>query len=142
MSLWPHSSAFSNAFALLVGSQSAGSGFLMFGLALAYLMAVVPAATQKRQLAVCIWALGKSPDDIIIRAEHPLAIDPPAQLLASVMAKKKAVGANKVVMDLPMGEGTKLPTLEDAYPQATGPVPMYQQDLRGIDVSPTLQKFI
>jgi AMP phosphorylase len=30
------------------------------------------------------------------------------------MAKKKAVGANKVVMDLPMGEGTKLPTLEDA----------------------------
>ena len=53
-------------------------------------------------------------DDIIIRAEHPLAIDPPAQLLASVMAKKKAVGANKVVMDLPMGDGTKLPTIEDA----------------------------
>lgn len=53
-------------------------------------------------------------DDIIIRAEHPLAIDPRSQLLASVMAKKKAVGANKVVMDLPMGDGTKLPTLEDA----------------------------
>lgn len=53
-------------------------------------------------------------DDIIIRVEHPLAIDPRAQLLASVMSKKKAVGANKVVMDLPMGEGTKLPTLEDA----------------------------
>lgn len=49
-------------------SIAAGSGFLIFGLALAYLMAVVPAATQKRQLAVCIWALGKSPDDIIIRA--------------------------------------------------------------------------
>jgi len=47
---------------------AAGSGFLMFGTALAYLMAVVPAATQKRQLAVVIWALGKSPDDIIIRA--------------------------------------------------------------------------
>ena len=53
-------------------------------------------------------------DDIIIRAEHPLSIDPRAQLLASVMSKKKAVGANKVVMDLPMGEGTKLPTLDDA----------------------------
>ncbi|MFA5862621.1 MAG: AMP phosphorylase, partial [Candidatus Thermoplasmatota archaeon] len=53
-------------------------------------------------------------DDIIIRVEHPLSIDPQAQLLASVMAKKKAVGANKVVMDLPMGEGTKLLTLEDA----------------------------
>lgn len=53
-------------------------------------------------------------DDIIIRVEHPLAIDPQSQLLASVMAKKKAVGANKVVMDLPMGDGTKLPTLEEA----------------------------
>lgn len=53
-------------------------------------------------------------DDIIIRVEHPLSIDPPAQLLASVMAKKKAVGANKVVMDMPMGEGTKLPDLDAA----------------------------
>ncbi|HEX2021087.1 MAG TPA: AMP phosphorylase, partial [Candidatus Thermoplasmatota archaeon] len=53
-------------------------------------------------------------DDIIIRVEHPLSIDPRSQLLASVMSKKKAVGANKVVMDLPTGDGTKLPTLEDA----------------------------
>ena len=52
----------------LLASIAAGSGFLMFGTGLAYLMAVVPAATQKRQLAVVIWALGKSPDDIIIRA--------------------------------------------------------------------------
>jgi hypothetical protein len=52
----------------MLAALAAGSGFTMFGLALAYLMAVVPAATQKRQLAVCIWALGKSPDDIIIRA--------------------------------------------------------------------------
>ena len=52
----------------LLTSVAAGTGFLMFGTALAYLMAVVPAATQKRQLAVVIWALGKSPDDIIIRA--------------------------------------------------------------------------
>ncbi len=52
----------------ILTAMAAGSGFLMFGTALAYLMAVVPAATQKRQLAVCIWALGKSPDDIIVRA--------------------------------------------------------------------------
>ena len=52
----------------LLTSVAAGTGFLMFGTALAYLMAVVPAATQKRQLAVVIWSLGKSPDDIIIRA--------------------------------------------------------------------------
>jgi Ion channel len=49
-------------------SLSVGSGFLMVGLALAYLMAVVPAATQKRQLGVVIYSLGKGPDDIIIRA--------------------------------------------------------------------------
>jgi hypothetical protein len=52
----------------MLTSICAGSGFLTFGSALAYLMAVVPAATQKRTLAVCIWALGRSPDDIIIRA--------------------------------------------------------------------------
>ncbi len=53
-------------------------------------------------------------DDIIIRVEHPLSLDPVSQLLASVMSKKKAVGAQKVVMDLPMGEGTKLKTAEEA----------------------------
>jgi hypothetical protein len=47
---------------------AAGSGFLLFGLALAYLVPVVSAATAKRQLAVCIWALGKDPADIIVRA--------------------------------------------------------------------------
>ena len=53
-------------------------------------------------------------DDLMIRVQHPLSLDPRSLLLASVMAKKKAVGANKVVMDLPMGDGTKLPTLADA----------------------------
>ncbi len=52
----------------ILTSVAAGSGFLMLGTALAYLMAVVPAATQKRQLAVVVWSLGKSPDDIILRA--------------------------------------------------------------------------
>jgi hypothetical protein len=56
------------AFWQMATSVAAGSGFIMFGTALAYLMAVVPAATQKRQLAVVIWCLGKSPDDIITRA--------------------------------------------------------------------------
>jgi len=50
-------------------------------------------------------------DDIIIRVEYPLGIDPHAQLLASVMSKKKAVGADHVLIDIPMGEGTKVPTM-------------------------------
>jgi AMP phosphorylase len=53
-------------------------------------------------------------DDVIIRAEYPLGIDPHAQLLASVMSKKKAVGADYLLMDIPMGEGTKVPNMEGA----------------------------
>jgi len=53
-------------------------------------------------------------DDLIIKAEYPLGIDPHAQLLASVMAKKKAVGANYLVIDIPMGDGTKVPTMDEA----------------------------
>ncbi|MCK4718086.1 MAG: AMP phosphorylase [Thermoplasmata archaeon] len=48
-------------------------------------------------------------DDLIIRAEYPLSIDPHPQLLASVMAKKKAVGAERLLMDIPMGPETKVP---------------------------------
>jgi AMP phosphorylase len=53
-------------------------------------------------------------DDLIIRVEYPLGIDPHAQLLASVMSKKKAVGAEYLAIDIPMGEETKAPTMEKA----------------------------
>ncbi|MCS7121535.1 MAG: AMP phosphorylase [Archaeoglobaceae archaeon] len=53
-------------------------------------------------------------DDKIIRIEHPLSIDPRPQLLASVMAKKGAVGAKYVVMDIPVGEGAKIESAEVA----------------------------
>lgn len=53
-------------------------------------------------------------DDRIIEVEYPLSIDPKPQLLASVLAKKAAVGADDVVIDLPVGRGTKLPSEEDA----------------------------
>ncbi|PSG97215.1 AMP phosphorylase [Thermoplasmatales archaeon SW_10_69_26] len=53
-------------------------------------------------------------DDIIIRVEHPLSLDPRSLLLASVMAKKRAVGAKHVVIDIPMGPGSKIATMEEA----------------------------
>ena len=53
-------------------------------------------------------------DDEIIRVEYPLSIDPHAQLLASVMAKKKAVGAQHVVIDIPIGDGAKVADEETA----------------------------
>lgn len=51
-------------------------------------------------------------DDIFIQAEYPLSIDP--LLLPSIMGKKKAVGANFVVIDIPTGRGTKIKTIGDA----------------------------
>jgi len=47
-------------------------------------------------------------DDEIIRAEYPLALDPVSILIASVLAKKKAIGADSVVIDIPVGDGTKI----------------------------------
>ncbi len=51
-------------------------------------------------------------DDKLIRIEYPLSIDPHCQLLASIMAKKGAVGAQKVVIDIPTGAGTKIPDIK------------------------------
>ncbi len=47
-------------------------------------------------------------DDAIIRVEYPLSIDPHGQLIASVLAKKKAVGAQYVVIEMPTGDGAKV----------------------------------
>jgi AMP phosphorylase len=51
-------------------------------------------------------------DDLIIRAEYPLAIDPYSQVIASVVAKKKAVGAEYFLLDIPIGPETKVPDEE------------------------------
>lgn len=53
-------------------------------------------------------------DDIIIRVERMLGIDPRAQLLASVMSKKLAVGADKIVIDIPVGLGSKVEDMANA----------------------------
>jgi len=51
-------------------------------------------------------------DDLIIRVEYPLSIDPYAQVIASVLAKKKAVGADYFLLDIPTGPNTKVPDFE------------------------------
>ncbi len=53
-------------------------------------------------------------DDKIIRAEHPLSLDPEGQVVASVLSKKKAAGSNKVVIDIPYGEGAKVGNIDEA----------------------------
>lgn len=52
-------------------------------------------------------------DDRIIIQEYPFKIDARGQMLASVMAKKFAVGANLVVIDIPVGQFTKVPSIQE-----------------------------
>jgi AMP phosphorylase len=51
-------------------------------------------------------------DDIFVQVEYPLSIDP--LLLPSIASKKKAVGAEYVVIDIPLGMGAKVKTIADA----------------------------
>ena len=64
-----------------------------------------------------VWGgtLGMAPaDDLLIRVEHPLNIDPFGQMLASILSKKLSVGADHVVIDIPVGSEAKVKTMEDA----------------------------
>jgi AMP phosphorylase len=51
-------------------------------------------------------------DDLLIQVEYPLSIDP--LLLPSIMSKKKAIGADYIVVDIPTGRGTKIKTIGEA----------------------------
>lgn len=70
-------------------------------------------ATKTRGAIVWGGALNIAPaDDLIIQVEYPLSLDPHSQIMASIYAKKLAVGANFLVLDIPVGPGTKMPTME------------------------------
>ncbi len=56
-----------------------------------------------------------SVDDKLIRLRRTLALDPEGMVLASVMAKKYAVGANYVLIDIPIGKKAKVRNFRDAY---------------------------
>jgi AMP phosphorylase len=73
-------------------------------------------AVVKKTNACLVWggALELAPaDDLFIRVEYPLGIDP--LLLPSIMSKKKAMGATHVVIDIPTGSGAKIKTAAEAY---------------------------
>lgn len=58
-----------------------------------------------------IWGgyLGMVPaDSKIIRIEKSLKIDPMAQLIASIMSKKLAVGSKYIIIDIPFGKAAKV----------------------------------
>ncbi|NUN11308.1 thymidine phosphorylase [Candidatus Micrarchaeota archaeon] len=53
-------------------------------------------------------------DDKLIQIRNPLHLDPKALLLSSILAKKKAEGAEMALIDLPIGRGTKMKNKEEA----------------------------
>ena len=64
-----------------------------------------------------VWggALNLAPaDDKFIRVERPMSIDAESQLLASIMAKKKSVSSTHILIDIPMGRGSKVKTKKEA----------------------------
>ena len=50
----------------------------------------------------------------IISAERPMGIDPRPMMLASIMSKKVALGIDNLLIDIPMGEGSKIPDMGTA----------------------------
>ncbi|MCX6770045.1 MAG: hypothetical protein NT051_05205 [Candidatus Micrarchaeota archaeon] len=55
-----------------------------------------------------------SADDKLIKIRNPLSLDPRGVMLASIMAKKKSVGAEYVVIDIPIGKGVKIANRAEA----------------------------
>ena len=55
-----------------------------------------------------------SADDKMIKVRNSLKLDPEGLLLASIMAKKKAVNASHVLIDIPVGKGAKIERKKDA----------------------------
>jgi thymidine phosphorylase len=53
-------------------------------------------------------------DDILITVERPMEIDTEAQMVASILAKKKTAGATHVLIDIPIGSSAKVKTPEFA----------------------------
>ena len=47
-------------------------------------------------------------DDVMISCEYPLKINGRGKMLASIIAKKAAVGSDTCVIDIPVGPGTKI----------------------------------
>ncbi|MFW6025262.1 MAG: thymidine phosphorylase [Candidatus Woesearchaeota archaeon] len=46
-------------------------------------------------------------DDYMIKLRHTLSLDPTGVMLASILAKKYAMGSNKVLLDIPIGKTAK-----------------------------------
>ncbi|MCC6041645.1 MAG: AMP phosphorylase [Desulfurococcaceae archaeon] len=53
-------------------------------------------------------------DDIFVSVERRLAIDPDQQMVASILSKKLAMGIDKLLIDIPVGKGSKVESVNRA----------------------------
>ncbi len=69
-----------------------------------------------KENACIVWggALDIAPaDDALIEIERPLQMDPIGLMIPSIIAKKLSMGVKKLVLDIPVGPGTKFPLPDD-----------------------------
>ncbi|MEM4296192.1 MAG: AMP phosphorylase [Candidatus Anstonellales archaeon] len=52
-------------------------------------------------------------DDKMIAIRRPLRLDPLGVMMASILAKKKAVGSKHLIIDIPIGRGAKVEDIEE-----------------------------
>ncbi len=70
-------------------------------------------ATKTKGLLAWGGALDLAPaDDIFIHIEHRLMIDPQTQMVASILAKKLAMSVSYLIVDIPVGKGAKVETMD------------------------------
>ena len=69
-----------------------------------------------KKKACIVWggSLDVSPaDNVLIEIERPLHMDPVGLMIPSILTKKLSMGVKKLVLDIPVGGGTKFPTPDD-----------------------------
>ena len=72
---------------------------------------------------VMVWGGGTriaAADDRLISIRRPLALDPEGMLLASIMAKKRAVSSEYVIIDIPIGDEVKVSSIRRGEDLARG----------------------
>ncbi|MEM4549991.1 MAG: hypothetical protein QXG82_00945, partial [Sulfolobales archaeon] len=52
-------------------------------------------------------------DDILIRVEHKLRVDPVSQMVASILSKKLSMSVKNLVLDIPVGHGAKIESIQE-----------------------------
>ena len=71
----------------------------------------------KKTNACMVWNEGMEitgADSKLIKIRHPLRLDPPGLMIASILAKKRAVGATHLLLDIPIGKYAKVKTKKEA----------------------------